>query len=145
MKTWVKVILGIAVVGIVAGFLVFHFLYNKPHPNYETMEPAWSLTAGDLYKAFTANKADAEKKYNGKMIAVTGKISKVESTDSLTVCIFVFNQGMFGDEGVRCTMLPDNREKAKSFKPDGEVKLKGFCTGYNDTDVILEKCSILNQ
>jgi len=25
-----------------------------------------------------------------------------------------------------------------------DVKLKGYCTGYNETDIIMEKCSIIN-
>ena len=145
MKTWIKIILGLFVLGIIAAVLVYFFVYNKPHPNYEKMDAAYTLTATDLYQSYTTNKTSAGTKYNGKVVALSGRLSKVEVTDSLTTCVFVFNKGMFGDEGVRCTMLPDNSDLAKKLQPDGEVRLKGYCTGFNDTDVILEKCSIVKQ
>jgi hypothetical protein len=59
--------------------------------------------------------------------------------------VFVFEQGDFGDEGIRCTMLPKYNFEAGKLQPDVEIKVKGYCTGYNETDVILEKCSIINQ
>ena len=145
MKTWIKIVLGLFIVGIIAAVLGYFFVYNKPHPNYEKMDAAYTVTAADLYKSYTTNKSAAGTKYNGKVVALSGRLSKVEVTDSLTTCVFVFNKGMFGDEGVRCTMLPDNSDLAKKLQPDGEVRLKGYCTGFNDTDVILEKCSIVKQ
>jgi hypothetical protein len=145
MRTWIKILLGLTAVGIIAAFLLYHFLYNKPHPDYTNMESAYSVTAGELYKAYISDKTEAGKKFNGKVIAVAGKLSKVEASDSVTVCVFVFNQGMFGDEGVRCTMSAGFSEQARKFQPDGEVRLKGYCTGFNDTDVILDKCSIEKQ
>jgi hypothetical protein len=53
------------------------------------------------------------------------------------------SEGLFGDEGIRCTMLSKFNEKAKDLVDNTNVKLKGYCTGYNDTDVIIEKCIIV--
>lgn len=145
MKTWVKIILGLAVVGIIALFLVYKFVYNKQHPDYENAEAQFSMTATELFQAFKTNKDAASTKYNGKMITLTGKLSKVESADSLVIAVFVFSQGDFGDEGVRCTMLKKFNDAADKLQPDGDFMVKGYCTGYNETDVILEKCSIINQ
>jgi hypothetical protein len=103
------------------------------------------MAATDLYKEFTADKAGAGTKYNGKVIIVTGNLTKTENTDTLVTSVFVFNQGMFGDEGLRCTMLPKYREQAGKIPPGSEIKIKGYCTGFNDSDVILDKCSIINQ
>jgi tRNA_anti-like len=145
MKTWIRIVLVIALTLIIGGALVFNFLYNKPHPDFEKMKADYTLAASDLYKAFTADKAGAGTKYNGKVIMVTGILTKTENTDTLVTCVFVFNQGMFGDEGLRCTMLPKYREQAGKIPPGSEIKIKGYCTGFNDSDVILDKCSILNQ
>jgi hypothetical protein len=145
MKTWIKILIGLFITGIIAAVLVYFFVYNKPHPNYEKMDADYSIPAEVLYHDYSSDKTNAGNKYNGKVIAVSGKLSRVEVIDSLTICVFVFNKGVFGDEGLRCTMLPNFREQAKNFHPDGEVHLKGYCTGFNDTDVILEKCSIVQQ
>jgi hypothetical protein len=145
MKTWIKIVIGLVVVGIIGLFLVYKFVYNKQHPDYENIEPAYTLTAPELYQAFKTGKDAASVKYNGKVIALTGKLSKVETADSLVTAVFVFNQGDFGDEGIRCTMLRKFNDEASKLQPDGEVKVKGYCTGYNETDVIFEKCSIIPQ
>lgn len=145
MKIWMKIFTVLLVVGIIAAFLIYKLIYNKPHPDYERTDADYALTVTSMYQEFIDNKADAGKKYNGKVIAISGKLSKVETTDSLTICVFVLNQGLYGDEGVRCTMSKNFSEQAKKFQPDGEVKLKGLCTGFNDTDVILDKCSIVQQ
>jgi hypothetical protein len=144
MKNWIKVISILMVLGAIAAFLVFHFMYNKPHPDYEKMDAAYTTAAADLYKSFTLNKTEAGSKYNGKVVAVTGRITKVEAKDSLTTCVFVFENGMFGDQGVRCTMLSKYGLEARKIQPGSDVRLKGYCTGFNDTDVILDKCSMIN-
>ncbi len=140
-----KILLGLFVVGLIAGFLVYKFVYNKQHPDYENVAPSVTINAQDLYRAFKDNKDAASHLYNGKMIAITGKLGKIEAVDTLVTAVFVFNQGMFGDEGIRCTMLKKLNDAARKLQPDGEVRIKGYCTGYNETDVILEKCSIVNQ
>jgi hypothetical protein len=143
MKTWIKLLLAAFVVGIIGIALIYVFIYNKPHPNYETMVPQFRLTAQDLYNSYKDNKPFAEKRYNGQLIEINGKLGHVEAHDSIAIAVFVFENGMFGDEGVRCTMIPKFNEDAKKLIPDGNIKIKGYCTGYNDSDVILEQCSIL--
>ncbi len=144
-KSWLYIIIGCAIFGMILTYGGYSFVYNKSHPDYENVEPAFNVTAQDLYQAYKTNKEVAAVKYNGKMVALTGKLSKVETADSLVTAVFVFTQGDFGDEGIRCTVLKKFNDAADKLQPDGEVKLKGYCTGYNETDVILEKCSIINQ
>lgn len=145
MKTWIKVVIGLFVVGLIAAFLGYTFIYNKQHPDYENAEAAFNMTAVDLYQAFKNNAVNASAQYNGQVITLAGKLSKIETADSLVTAVFVFNQGDFGDEGIRCTMLKKFNDEANRLQSDGEIIVKGFCTGYNETDVILEKCSLINQ
>jgi hypothetical protein len=135
--------MGLALAGLSAAFLIYHFIINKPQPDFEKIKPDYSLDAGTFYKEFKTSKQNAQKLYNGKVIVITGKLSRVESSDSLTIAVFVFNQGMFGDEGIRCTILKKFIPDAKKLKPDGITRIKGYCTGFNDSDVILEHCSIV--
>jgi hypothetical protein len=143
MKTWVKIILSLFVVGIIAIVLVYIFVYNKSHPDYEKIKPEYTLSASELYSSFNANTTESETKYNGKVLSVSGTLTKVESTDSLVIAVFVFNQGIFGDEGIRCTMLPKFNEDAQKLQPNNVYCIKGYCTGFNDPDVVLEHCSII--
>jgi hypothetical protein len=143
MKRWIKIVIGLVVLGIAGVYLVFHFVINKPHPDIEKMKPDYALDAGTFYKEFKIRKENAHKIYNGKVIEVSGKLARVETVDTLTIAVFVFDQDMFGEKGIRCTMLKKFGPDTKELKPDGTVRIKGYCTGYNETDVIMEKCSLI--
>lgn len=143
-KTIITGILILFVLSAISAGLVFKFVINKPHEDYEKTKPAFIVSAPDLFNAFTTDRAMAEKKYNGQVVLLSGKPDKTEVSETNTTAVFVFNQGMFGDEGIRCTMLPKFADMLKSIPEGSEVKIKGYLTGYNDTDVILEMCSIIN-
>ncbi|RLD37798.1 MAG: hypothetical protein DRI89_14910 [Bacteroidetes bacterium] len=141
-----KIILGILVViGILGGIYGWFFVYNKPHRDYENAKADYSIVAIDCYQKYASLAEGTENIYTGKMLEISGIPSKVETSDSLCVIVFVFNEGMFGDEGIRCSMLPGHHEKAKLLSMNETVNIKGFCSGYNGTDVVLEHCSIVRK
>ena len=144
MKTWIKVLAVLAVVGIIAAVLVFKFVYNKPHPDFEKEKAAFSLTAKELFDAYKADGTSSAEKFNGKVVEVSGTLSKVEISGDMVIAVFEFADGMFGSEGVRVTMLPTQNEAMKGFDISREIVLKGYCTGYNGVDIIIEKGSLVN-
>ncbi|MHC1707665.1 MAG: hypothetical protein AB9842_09100 [Bacteroidales bacterium] len=143
MKLWIRLLLAAVMFGFIAGILVYKLVYNKPHPDYQHEKAAYSVSAKDLFDQFKLNTSEAGLKYNGQIIEVAGTISKIEASDSLFVVAFVFEEGMFGDEGIRISLLPEVMDKADKLSQGAEIKLKGLCTGFNDTDVILEQGSIV--
>lgn len=143
MKNWLKILIGLVIIGIIAALLVFKFVINKPHPDFDKMKPGISLKAEDLYKQYKDTKVLADSLYTGKLIEIRGVLANAELADTTVVAVFVFNQGDFGDEGIRCTFLPKYTTQAKQLAKGKGIKIKGYCTGYNDTDVIMEKCSIV--
>lgn len=145
MSKTIKIIIGLAIIGILTAVYVWFFVYNKPHMDVAHAKADFSLPAGQLYSEFKQDKDANSLKYNGKVLEISGQLSKIEEADTLMTAVFVFEQGMFGDQGVRCALLPDQFEKAKSITPDSPVTVKGYCTGFNDTDVILEKVSFVEQ
>lgn len=142
MNKWLKIIIGLAIAGTIAAGLGYKFIYNKPHKNYEKATPDYGLTTHELFSEFRNERQDSEQKYNGKVIVIAGILDKIETVEDMTIAVFVLEEGMFGDEGIRCTMLTNHVENIESFIGKN-IKLKGYCTGYNETDVILEKCSIV--
>lgn len=145
MKLWIKIVIAIVILGIISAFFVYRFIYNKHHPDYENIQPDFTLTTKEVYEGFKKSPDGFSKLYNGKILLLSGKLSKIEKSDTLVTAVFVFNQGNFGDEGIRCTMLRKFNDEAERLQPDGEVWIKGYCTGFNDTDVIFEKCSVIIQ
>lgn len=116
------------------------FFYYKPHPDYEKELPEFKLTASNLYNQFIESDEDFGKIYNGKVLQITGDLSKVERNGSTYTLVFTFNEGVFGDEGIRCNLLPNYSVQESLINKN--IIVKGYCAGYNGTDVILEFCSI---
>jgi hypothetical protein len=142
-KNIFKAAITLLVIGVISAGLVYKFVINKPHKNYEKAKPAYIVSAADLFDSFRSTRKLAEQKYNGQVVMLTGKLDKIEESDSSVTGVFVFDQGMFGDEGVRCIMLPNHSTGLKSIPEGSDVQLKGYLTGYNDTDVIIEQCSVI--
>ena len=138
-----KIIGSLALIGILAALYVWFFVYNKPHRDYEKAVPDHFLAAEELFFQYRHDKALADSLYTGMVVQITGELGKVESPDSSMIAVFVFDQGMFGDEGARCIMLPRHHKGLKGFRSGDVITIKGYCTGYNDTDVIIEKSSVV--
>ncbi|MDP4289625.1 MAG: hypothetical protein Q8908_00935 [Bacteroidota bacterium] len=128
---------------IVLGVICVYWYINHPHPRYEKLRPDFTLTSKALFDEFKSNGKASALKYNGKMVEIKGTISKIEASDTLVTIVFAFSQGLFGDEGIRCAMLSKFNESTRLLKEGNTVDLKGLCQGYNETDVILEKCSLV--
>lgn len=143
MKNWIKILGGLFLVGILAAIAVYFFVYNKPHTDYSQAKPEIVTTARECFDAFVNNRTEAEQKFNGKVVQISGPMTRFEQNDSLWVVVFVFNEGVFGDEGIRCTLLPGTPVESLNLQPGSEVAIKGLLTGYNETDVIMEKCSFV--
>jgi hypothetical protein len=143
MKTWMKIFLVLIALGFIGAGLGYKFVYNKPHVNYEKADADFTLEGSELFSQFNSSTSQASERYTGKVLEITGKLNSVETPDSLTIAVFALSEGMFGDEGIRCSMLPNYSANISTYI-GSEVKIKGYCTGYNETDVIMEKCSIIN-
>jgi hypothetical protein len=142
-KTIFRSILVLFALGIISAGLIYQFVINKPHPDYAKAKPTHIVTAADLFESFRSDRNSAEAKFNGQVVLMTGRLDKIEISEEQVTGVFVFDQGVFGDEGIRCTMLPDHAQSLKGLPENSEIQIKGYLTGFNDTDVILEQCSLI--
>ena len=142
MKKVIKITGVLFLAAVLAAAYIWFFVYNKPHRNFEKAKPVIVESARKSYQDFKANPRAAEA---GKVIEIYGVPAGIEHSDSLVVVVFAFQKGMFGNEGVRCTVLPHYRKEAAALSLRDTVYIKGFCSGYNGTDVILEDCSIIHK
>ena len=134
-----KTLLALLIFGLLGLIYFYFFVYNKSHPEYEKLKPDYFLSAEALYQEYSSDPDSASAKYNGKIIQISGSVSSLEFVDSLQIATFVFSEGMFGNEGIRCTFL--NVKTVSSLDDLTGKDIKGFCSGYNETDVILTKCT----
>lgn len=143
-KKWLLILSSLAIVGITAAILTYVFVYNKPHPDYIKANPDFRIVASDLFMEFQSDALTANEKYNGKVLALIGSLSSVETTDTQTIAVFAIEEGLFGDAGIRMSMLTEYSDRVSQLTPGSKITIKGFCSGYNETDVIMEHCSILD-
>jgi hypothetical protein len=145
MKKWIKILGILFVVGVAAAIAGYVFVYNKPHPDYDKLKADYTVQANILYNEFMADAMTASAKYNGKMLNIEGELSETEASDSTSIAYFVLEEGIFGNQGIRISMMPDYAaDLAKKSKGD-QVIIKGLCAGFNDTDVVLEHGSLVNS
>ena len=145
MNKYVKIILVLAVIGVIVALYVWFFVYNKPHRDYAAATPDRYVDAETLYYDFRQDKALGDSLYTGLILQVNGALNKVEHLDSTAIAVFVFEQGLFGDEGIRCIFIPGFHDDLSDYSPGDEILIKGYCTGYNETDVIIEKATIVTK
>ncbi len=138
MKKWHIVLLVLVLTGIAATAALYILVYNKPHPDYEKAKPEWVTSAEALYFSFIDDEMAANEKYTGKVVVLDGQVAQVEQVEDLVIVLFIFEEGFFGGEGVRCTMLEGHHARALELLPGDNAKIKGLCTGFTGSDVILE-------
>ena len=144
MNKLIKISLVFVILCITAVMYVWFFVYNKPHTDYENAVADYILPA-EVFSNDYANGTPESKKYLDKVLIIDGIPSSIEKTDSTVTIVFAYNSGMFGDEGIRCSIIKSHQKLAGNLNLTENISIKGHCTGYNDTDVILDQCSLISK
>jgi hypothetical protein len=142
MKKWMKIIAVLTILGVLGAVALYIFVYNKPHPSYAKLEADFVVSSSVLYSQFKINSKTASEKYNAKMLQIEGILSKIEEADNTSIACFIMEEGVFGDQGIRISMMPEYATALSTEMIGKQIKIKGLCAGYNDTDVILEHGSL---
>lgn len=142
MKNWIKILLGLIVIGIVAVALICYFIVDKPPVDYVKATPEYIIKAKRLYNDYALNPDLADEKYTGKIIQLNGRISEVVLTDSVVTLVYTYHEGI-GDEGIRVTMMPQFNREAMHLSKARQLQIKGLCTGYNEVVVTFKHGSIV--
>lgn len=145
MKKLLKIGLILVITGLVTAALVWKFYFNKPHDDIEKATPTYTMTAEELWKQYTSNLRNTDSTYTGKVIELTGTLNRAEKNDSLVYAVFVMEiDSMFGNKSVRCEMLQKYNGRTTAIASGTSIKIKGFCTGFDQTDIKFNKCSLIN-
>ena len=128
--------------GVLAGIYGYFFMYNKSHPDYENLSADIKISAEELFSQ--CKNENKSSQYTGKILEIYGQAHAIENNEGMITLIFEFEEGMFGSEGVRVTFLNQYSQEVIDLDLNTEIKLKAYCTGYNGTDVVLEKASLIN-
>jgi hypothetical protein len=143
MKKILRIAVILALIGVIAAALVWKFYINKPHEDIDNAIPAYTMTTQEIWQKYNSDLKTADSLYTGKVIELTGNLSRIDKNDSLVSVIFVMAaDSMFGDKTISCQMYKKHNNEVTSLATGTKVKIKGFCSGYNDPDIKFSKCSI---
>ena len=129
-------------VGILLLFIAAWGIYKVtlPHRNASGEQSVATLSAKNLYNEFQSTENDANKKWVGKVIEVSGSISSViESGNYISIDLRASADG-----GVNCSLLKKDLDSGDKFKPGDSITIKGKCTGFL-MDVNLVDCVVKKQ
>ncbi|WP_114779489.1 OB-fold protein [Botryobacter ruber] len=132
-----KILLTIALIGILVAGVVGYLLYNKPHRDIGKASSDFVVDASTLFREFEEDEAAANTKYLDKVIKVRGNV-KSAHTDAEGNMMLTLEAGdeMFG---VTCTIPEKNLANAATIREGQHLTVKGVCTGKL-MDVVLIRC-----
>lgn len=105
-------------------------------PVTENAKGEITISVGDLYNEYKADKAAADNKYKGKTLVVTGNYKQLSVSRSIL---------LISDKkdvlGVQCLFKDDQQNRVKSLSDGQTITVKGVCYGRVG-NILLQDCSI---
>lgn len=96
-----------------------------------------------LYKDYESNAINADKKYRGKKLVLTGTIANIDRDIAQNPYI-TFNVDEYGAEQIKMSFNDD--DTVAKLKKGQKVTVVGNCSGtFTSSLVVLDNCSIVNQ
>jgi hypothetical protein len=111
------------------------YLYQKPHRSAAGETAAVTIDADTLYHQYQADEHTADRRYMGKVISVTGRLTEIQHNGASVIWI-LSTQPAGG--GINCQLFPGTTIDPEP-KTGSLVTVKGRCTGFL-MDVNLSDC-----
>lgn len=104
--------------------------------------PDVASPANDLLNLYKDKQSEAEGRFNGKIVDVTGTVSaKIDGTLDGSRAI-ALEGGVQRFAGVRCVLNPANYFQLGEIEVGQEITIRGRCEGLT-TDVVLRDCGVV--
>ena len=135
MKPYLKILLGVVVLFILAGIGSGLYLFTKQHRNIGKAKPDFVIAAVDLQKAFEDNEAAATAKYVKKILEIEGEVESAKTGEKNILSVTIKTGSDMSS--VICTFAAET-DPAK-FTAGSRVTVRGECSGFL-MDVLMNNC-----
>lgn len=142
---WLIIILTVA-----AGAWYGYREYNRTNEDLQKGKPDFVLSAAILIHEYETGDSTVNKKYNGKVIEVTGDVKDIEKDEEGFYTIILGDSASLSS--VRCAMDTMHTTDVASFVAGSSATVRGSCNGFNKdetrllgSDVILNFCAIISK
>ena len=103
----------------IIGFVVVFLTYNKPHKDFDSSQPEFTVGAKDLIIFYQDNADNANNTYLDKILLITGTVTDIGASSIIL------------NNGIVCTLDP-SQVITEKIKSGSEISIKGRCIGYDD-------------
>ena len=134
-----KIFLSLGIMSI-AGAAFGFYLFNKPHQSIADVKPDFQLDSKSIIGEFENNENAANKKFNGKVIEISGVVSEKSKDEKGKLNVTLEGEDL---AGIGCVFDPLSMSKAGNLAEGQKVKIKGVCTGIL-MDVVMVDCVVVD-
>ncbi len=156
MKKSVKIILIIAVAGLIIGGGIGLYMYYMPKRDVQATNTDYKVSAAQIVTEYLSDKNAANQKYlsddgDSKVLEITGTVAKISEDYNGNKVVLLKNPD--DKAGVSATFLPETNQHADQLKPGQTITIKGVIrsgAAYNEDlemyeNVIVEKSDIIKK
>lgn len=123
MKTLIKVLGGIVIISLIAYLVVT----NLPQANIKSKDAVETISASALYEAYSNNEKQANNKYTGKVVQLSGEIDEIYEDENNAPVIVLRSDS--GDLVSVITLEPSEEKKIASYNEGDQITVKALCSG----------------
>lgn len=128
-----NLIILIILLAAVAGGLYAWKEYSRENKSLAEVKADFSLNASDLIRAFEQQGEESNRKYLGRVIAVTGLVKGVDKDPGGFYTVILGDSDQLSS--VRCAMDSLSNKEAATIAAGQTVTMKGSCTGFNSSEI----------
>ena len=116
-----KIVLFNIAVLLIVGAAIGYYMYNKGPVDVKSSKGI-EATPNELYTSYTKDSVSAHKKYDDKVLKVTGEVSEIKNIQKQQVILIkTSTEGGY----INCTM----EESVSNVKAGDTITIKGICNG----------------
>jgi hypothetical protein len=134
-----KIIVGLLLLGIIAGAAVYYYTQRDSRNDIKYQKAEEEITANALYEFYRADEDQANDRFLGKVISVSGQIEAIDQENGKTTISINTGDPL---SAVVCEMNTSIQSDFSDIGEGDQISLKGECSGKL-IDIILVNC-ILN-
>ncbi len=132
--------LAFLIIGMLVAYAAWKYTFKKSESSVASRKTDITIEASLLLQAFESNEDSANIRYLDKILQVSGTVESILE-DSLGYSVYLKEKDALS--GIMCSFDKSAFDPAL-VKNGSQVTVKGLCTGYL-LDVVLNKCSVINQ
>lgn len=130
---WLKRTLITGITLLLIGGAIYWYVATEKFADTNDRKAAYTVDAIDFIREFEKNETEANKKYNEKIVTVSGTVSEIEAADTTVNIKFIDTaSGSY----VIFAFQEQHLAEAKTVKKGDPVSIKGSCSGGIHSDIL---------